>query len=196
MQNIYIFPHYSATSTPAHLTKKYVVYEDCLLMLFKTCHSCGDATTVTKHTIGTFLRLKQICTHCSSTYEWNSQPFLQNIPAGNLLLSAAILFCGALPSKVLHVLDTYRCATISKRTFYRHQKEYLQPSIYHVYKKHQSNLFSEIKKYRRGLVIGGDGRADSPGHSAKFGSYTVMELEKKAVIDIQLVQVSISAGVS
>ena len=31
---------------------------------------------------------------------------------------------------------------------------------------------------------------DSPGHSAKFGSYTVMELEKKVVIDVELVQVS------
>ena len=34
-------------------------------------------------------------------------------------------------------------------------------------------------------MIGGDGRADSPGHSAKFGAYTAMELR---VIDIQLVQ--------
>ena len=33
--------------------------------------------------------------------------------------------------------------------------------------------------------IGGDGRADSPGHSEKFGSYTIMELKKKVVIDIQ-----------
>ena len=38
-------------------------------------------------------------------------------------------------------------------------------------------------------MLGGDGRADSPGHSAKFGSYTMMELKKKIVIDIQLVQV-------
>ena len=40
-------------------------------------------------------------------------------------------------------------------------------------------------------MLGGIGRADSPGHSAKFGSYTVMELKKKAVMDIQLVQVHI-----
>ena len=40
-------------------------------------------------------------------------------------------------------------------------------------------------------MIGGDGRADSPGYSAKFGSYTVMELKRDVVIDVQLVQVSI-----
>lgn len=39
-----------------------------------------------------------------------------------------------------------------------------------------------------GMVIGGDGRADSPGHSARFGSYTTMELRLNKVIDIQLVQ--------
>ena len=32
-------------------------------------------------------------------------------------------------------------------------------------------------------------RADSPGHSAKYGSYTVMEQRINKVIDIQLVQV-------
>uniref|UniRef100_A0AAV2JS75 Uncharacterized protein n=1 Tax=Knipowitschia caucasica TaxID=637954 RepID=A0AAV2JS75_KNICA len=31
-------------------------------------------------------------------------------------------------------------------------------------------------------------RADSPGHSAKYGSYTLMELESEKVLDIQLVQ--------
>lgn len=39
------------------------------------------------------------------------------------------------------------------------------------------------------LVIGGDGRANSPGHCAKFGSYSTIDLEEGIVIDIQLVQV-------
>ena len=39
------------------------------------------------------------------------------------------------------------------------------------------------------VVLGGAGRADSPGHSAKYGSYTMVELQSNKVIDIQLVQV-------
>uniref|UniRef100_A0AAV2LZS8 Uncharacterized protein n=1 Tax=Knipowitschia caucasica TaxID=637954 RepID=A0AAV2LZS8_KNICA len=31
-------------------------------------------------------------------------------------------------------------------------------------------------------------RADSPGHSAKYGSYTMMDLKSNKVVDIQLVQ--------
>ena len=42
------------------------------------------------------------------------------------------------------------------------------------------------------LVLGGDGRADSPGHSAKYGTYTLMELSHNIILDIQLVQVIIT----
>ncbi len=46
----------------------------------------------------------------------------------------------------------------------------------------------QLKGEKRSLVLGGDGRADSPGHCAKFGSYTMIELKKRIVLDIQLVQ--------
>jgi hypothetical protein len=37
-------------------------------------------------------------------------------------------------------------------------------------------------------------RADSLGHCAKFGSYTMMDLRSKRIIDIQLVQVCMILG--
>ena len=51
-------------------------------------------------------------------------------------------------------------------------------------------VLKQLQQEKIKFVIGGDGRADSPGHSAKFGNYTVMELNKEVVIDVQLVQVS------
>ena len=42
---------------------------------------------------------------------------------------------------------------------------------------------------KEALVLGGDGRADSPGHSAKYGSYSVIDLKQSKVVDIKLVQV-------
>ena len=38
-------------------------------------------------------------------------------------------------------------------------------------------------------MLGGDGRSDSPGHSAKYGSYTFMDLEHNVILDVELVQV-------
>ena len=40
------------------------------------------------------------------------------------------------------------------------------------------------------LILGGDGRCDSPGFSAKYGLYTCMELKHNAILNIELVQVS------
>ena len=50
------------------------------------------------------------------------------------------------------------------------------------------DLVEELRRSGENLVLGGDGRADSPGHSAKYGSYTLMELQSKKVIDIEVVQ--------
>jgi solute carrier family 8 (sodium/calcium exchanger) len=39
------------------------------------------------------------------------------------------------------------------------------------------------------LILSGDGRADTPGHSAKYGSYAMLDLNLMMVVDFQLVQV-------
>ena len=41
------------------------------------------------------------------------------------------------------------------------------------------------------LNLGGDGRSDIPGHSAKFGSYSMMDLETNQIIDVLFVQVTV-----
>ena len=189
--NIPIIFSSHSKSLPFHQSKKFIVFEDCLLSLFVNCHKCGQETTeVTTKIIGTFLRIEQHCSTCLNVFTWDSQPFVKNQAAGNILLSAAILFSGALPTKFLRVLRNMGCVTIAERTFFEHQNSYLHLSISAVWEKHQALLLRELHREKRQLVIGGDGRADSPGHSAKFGSYTVMELKKEVVIDIQLVQVS------
>lgn len=53
----------------------------------------------------------------------------------------------------------------------------------------QQSFFAELAEEGSALLLGGDGRADSPGHSAKYGSYSLVDLNHKVVLDIQLVQV-------
>ncbi|CAM4569027.1 unnamed protein product [Leuciscus chuanchicus] len=45
-----------------------------------------------------------------------------------------------------------------------------------------------------GLVVAGDCRSDSPGHSAKYGSYSLIEERVNKVVDVQLVQCIIMLG--
>ena len=59
-----------------------------------------------------------------------------------------------------------------------------------VWSENQSKLLSECVS-KGPLTVGGDGRADSPGHSAMYGSYGIIDLSSNTAIHIELVQVSI-----
>lgn len=167
----------------------YLVYESSLMPLLTKCRFCGNSSNiVTKTLIGSLLEVSICCQHCLQTWEWKSQPFIGYIPAGNIMISAAILYSGSLPAKALRLFKILNCPTIVRKTFFDHQKFYLQPSVDLVWDFHQDKLLGELKKHT-GLAFGGDGRSDSPGHSAKYGSYTLLELSRSKVVDFQLVQV-------
>jgi len=112
-----------------------------------------------------------------------------SIPAGNIHLSAAIMFSGASFTKLDKVLKALNVQTICSSTYYSHAQQYLQPTIISLWQDTQSELLLKLSSRTGDLIIGGDMRADSPGHCAKYGSYTVVELRSNKVIDIQLVQV-------
>lgn len=165
------------------------MFESCLLSLFSSCPLCNKRIDPALYTNGTFLCVTQICEDCEYNHKWYSQPLIKRVPAGNLLLSAAILFAGAQPTKVLRVLDLMKCATFKPWTFYDHQKSYLHAAISNVWNRHQTQYMEVLQAFDEPLTIGGDGRCDSPGHSAKYGSYNLMELSHNVVLDVELVQV-------
>ena len=166
---------------------KFLVFRSHLLSLFTACRSCHQLCTgEVAQQMGTFISIRQHCSHCGHEWLWNSQPFIKNIPAGNILLSASILFSGSTPTKIIHFLNCLHVACITDRTFHFHQTKYLQPSVVSVWTHKQQQLLSACEVP---LTIGGDGRADSPGHSAKYGSYGIIDLRTNKVLHIELVQV-------
>ena len=77
-------------------------YESALLLLFSVCMMCKKMKTVIqKNAIGSFAKITQYCKSCTYKHTWESQPYIiiGNVPAGNILTSAAILYTGSLPSK-------------------------------------------------------------------------------------------------
>ena len=150
---------------------------------------CKKVADVSVLSIGSLVRIKQYCAICERAYTWDSQPYIGSIPAGNVLLLASILFSGSLPSKSLRIFQFLNCAAISESTFYNHQRRYLQPTINNIWKREQSSMLTVLQTCDQPLALGGDGRCDSPGFSAKYGCYTFMELEHNAVLHIELVQV-------
>jgi len=78
-------------------------------------------------------------------------------------------------------------ACISENTYFRHQSSFLLKTIENVLNDEEGNLMEERK--HKPLKLGGDGRKDSVGHSAKYGSYTLMDLDDNKIIFIHVVQV-------
>lgn len=80
--------------TPAS-ERKFIVFESKLLDLFSSCHRCASpALACIKQIVGSMLKIEQNCGVCGHQKIWTSQPTTGAIPAGNLLMSAAILFSG------------------------------------------------------------------------------------------------------
>ncbi|XP_064630216.1 uncharacterized protein LOC135489052 isoform X2 [Lineus longissimus] len=147
---------------------------------------CGGPSTCFKRVLGTMLTVRALCDKCGCTRDWDSQPKVAGRPIFNVLLSGAILFTGSLPTNVLRMFQTLKIQCDVSRTFYRHQKNLLHDAMQKTWEKCQSALFESIKD--RELVIGGDGRCDSKGKTAKFGCYVMMEMNMKKVLSTQLVQ--------
>ena len=120
---------------------KYLVYESHLLSLFTQCRSCHQhCSGKIAHQMGSFICVKLECCHCGHIYTWKNQPFVKDTPVANLLLSAAVLFSGSTPGKVLLLLKHLNMASIKERTLFDHQKQYLAPAILSVWNKEQSTL--------------------------------------------------------
>ncbi|XP_071852452.1 uncharacterized protein [Apostichopus japonicus] len=178
--------------TPPDIEAKYMVFESCLLDLFRVCPVCHGKSPQISHIKGTMVVIKQLYQEpapCGLVRKWFSQPFIGNLPAGNILLSSAILFNGASPKKVLKVLSAMNMESIAYSSFMEHQRLYFQPTVVNIWSKMQQSLIDQLKDTNQQLVIGGDARNDSPGHTAKYGSYSFLEQNINKVIHVELVQV-------
>ena len=160
--------------------------------LFKFCPECkSECESIVSSRLGTRVTLSQKCLSCTFHKRWDSQPTIGYIPVGNIMMSSAILFGGGSPTKVLRVMRHMNVPSIGYSTFMTHQKTFLHPATDQVYREHQSVLLHSIRAEGKNLILGGDSRCDSPGHSAKYGSYTLLDIERNKILDTQLVQVSV-----
>ena len=116
---------------------------------------------------------------------WQSQPLIRGVGAGNLLVAAAILFCGLTFTGISNLAKLLNLAMF---TFYRLQKKYFFPVIHTSYVMQQD----AVLEFLRGndLKLSGDGRCDSPGYSAKYCTYSLMDSATDLIIDYKLIQSS------
>ena len=92
------------------------------------------------------------------------------------------------------MLKILKVECFSRQTYHKHQRNYLIPVVIKMWKEEQDKVIESMSNLEGGVVLSGDGRSDSPGHCAKYGAFTVIEQRVNKVLDIQLVQVHVSAS--
>jgi len=173
---------------PLEQMTKYLVFENQLNKLFKFCPDCGsNITSTNKYNTGTMLSVSYTC-QLGHNNTWHSQSSIRRMPAGNLLLSAAILLSGSTYSKAAQMTNILHMPILSESEFYRIQNTYLNPTINDYWTMHQTAIMSVLSS--EDLRLCGDARSDSPGYSAKYTSYTLMDMTTSLIIDQQLVSLT------
>ena len=72
-------------------------------------------------------------------------------------------------------------------TYYYHQRHFLFPSIILYWRAYQKSILESLKG--KEVVLAGDGRHDSMGHSAKYGTYTIFCCTIGLIIHLVVIQV-------
>lgn len=102
------------------------------------------------------------------------------------MLAAAIIVSGNNYSKFALLCKALGLSIISSNTFTRFQKHCAAPVISDVWNKMNALIVDVLKQYEE-ICLCGDGRNDSPGHSARYCVYTLMEHATKVVVDMAVV---------
>ena len=92
------------------------MFESHLKELLSQCQYCGGPCKVHIKTIGSMISMKAKCS-CGFLRNWDSQPMHGQMPVGNLIFSAGILFSGSSPSKVLQYFNHTGIQFISIRSY-------------------------------------------------------------------------------
>lgn len=70
--------------------------------------------------------------------------------------------------------------------FHSLQRLYFHPVIEDAWEESRREL---MKGVANGVILAGDGRMDSPGHSAQFCTYSLMDHDRKCVLSMQCIDV-------
>lgn len=177
------------------LERKYIIFESQLRELFlqSRCSACGSVFMVEEPNArlgrqdGSCLHVHLECLN-GHVWKWSSQPVVGRMPLGNLLLSAATLYSGQTYTRISTFAGFLNLKIVGHSTFKEHQKDYLWPAVHSTWDYERQTLWGSLEG--RNVRLAGDGRCDSPGYSAKFCTYSMMDLDSNKVVDFELVQVT------
>ena len=168
----------------------FVVFWGQLLVLLQHCVMCGHLAHITGYFFnGSMIGINLICTKFGHKFTWRSQPLVRGIAVGNLKLASAILFSGNTYTRFKEIFKFASIRYFEKDTFNRYQNRYLFGIVNEAWLNERHKVLSGALRKKQINVIG-DGRCDSPGHNAKYLTYSMQNQETKEVVSVNVVQVT------
>ena len=182
------------TSRKAIDMEKCIVFTENIMSLLHQLHGdkcnrpgCGRNCVFKKTYVGTCLVVSWRCSAGHIGGRWASQPTCDKLRAGNLLLASSILLSGNSFTKVGLLFKFLNLQYFSSTLFYRYQNLYVAPAVNDYWKSMQKDLWQE--RAGKDVILSGDGRNDSPGHSAQYCTYTLADMETKTILHLEIVDV-------
>ena len=110
----------------------------------------------------------------------------------SVLLSSAVLLTGN--NKVELMAKMLRLAFVSSSTFNRIQTFHAVPTVKELWEKMKEQIWQTFQD--KDLVLCGDARMDSPGFSAKYCAYILMDHYLDIITDLEVVNKREAEGTS
>ncbi|XP_068112155.1 uncharacterized protein [Hyperolius riggenbachi] len=178
----------------ANVTKmrKFLVFESCLDELISKvkcqhspfCHQ--KIVKINKQLRGSAVIVRGVCEGGHRFKIFESQPKIKRHYSGNVLLAAGIVCSGANFTKTYHLLRLLGVSQIRKETFFHYKKQFCFPAINLTWETERKKNLREARG--KPITLAGDGQCDSPGHSAKYCIYSLMDIVTHKIIDFEVVQ--------
>jgi THAP domain len=167
----------------------FISFWSSLLILLSVCNQCASPVeNIRRSTTGSMLTVKTTCKK-GHNFTWRSQPLVKRVPLGNVLIAGAVYLSGLTFQATKTFADTLKLQLMSNWTFYKHVKAWVAPVIRDIWHSQRTHNLDELRSKDMPKVwVGGDGQYDSPGHSAKYCTYTVMDILTEKIIDFFIIQ--------
>lgn len=153
-------------------------------------HICGRELNFSTQEVGTVL---EITCSCGNNHfrTWTSSEVLHyennnRIYVNDSMLAASVIVSGNNYAKFKLLCQALGLSLISESTFLHFQKHCAAPVVEEVWRD-MNNVVKQVFKAYEDNCLCGDGHNDSPGQSARYCVYTLMEYFTSAVIDFEVI---------
>jgi len=188
--------------------KRFICSVDKIMELIGLkCHTmdCDRDCRFTPGFVGCCLTITGLCS-AGHVFTWNSSHVHLNkagskIFEDNFNVAISTVTSGNNFSKVNMLFDFLKMPVLSLTTFHAYQRSYILPGISRFFhaKQVRYTLYTMlifmpyilkdkiIEEYRgKTVALAGDGRCDSPGSSAKYCTYSLLDIDTDTIVHMEI----------